>query len=226
VVRTYFKNWTAWEVVLLMLSIIIPITFGVIFDGSVWAILAGVSMPVCAVLAVKGKIESRFLAIISLVFYVVASWQVSLFGLGRVILAFIMPLKIYASYSWPRNRHSGRIIKISVTTRRELILAILSQLVLSVGYFFLLRAFGTPFLIISVISVDLNVLATYFMARRSPISFATYIILDFVQAVLWLMLLIDGDSAATVMISTFVLFLLIDIYGFVAWRRLRREQTK
>lgn len=76
-----------------------------------------------------------------------------------------------------RDKEEDTVI-INSLSKKEITVALLSQLVLFWAYYFLLKAFNTDLLIISSISVVTSVLASYFEARRSEWSLFCYITIN------------------------------------------------
>ena len=129
--------------------------------------------------------------------------------------------------SWLRHQdEEDDVVIISSLSKKEITIALASQLVLFWVYYFILKAFNTSLLVISSISVVTSVLASYFEARRSELSLFCYIANDLVIITLWLMPIIGGDTALISVLVGPVLLLINDIYGSYNWRRLKKAQEE
>jgi len=226
----YFAKWNWLEVLLLGLSVIIPLVIGIIFNSHMLEIILSIIMPVSSILAAKGRIESRFLALAIGVLYIVVTYWASLYGEVIIVALVFMPIKAYGLLNWLRNRSkksgSENIIVISKTGGREVVIVLVVHALLAVGLYFLLDAFNTAFLVVSTLSATINAMGTWFLARRSVLAFPVYLILDFVQLALWLLVVLGGDTNAMVLVSSMAIFAVVDTYGWIAWSRLRKRQME
>ena len=96
--------------------------------------------------------------------------------------------------------------------------------VVTVVFYFILKAFGTANLLPSTISVTTSFLAVYLTARRSPLFAVAYAANDLVLIVLWGLAVLEDPSYLSVVVC-FVMFFANDIYGFINWSRMRRRQA-
>ena len=182
-------------------------------------------MPICAILAAKGRIESRIIALIIGVLYIIVSYHAQLYGEIAVTLVIFFPIKIYGLVNWLKNRKKTKgEIEILKTSGREILIVLVTHLVVGIGLYFLLGFFNTAFLLVSTIAAAINAMATWFLSRRSILAFPTYIILDFLQLTLWLLVFLGGDSGVMVLVATMAMFVIIDVYGMLTWFKMRKAQ--
>lgn len=127
--------------------------------------------------------------------------------------------------SWLKNQDKDEdTVIISSLSKKEITIALLSQLILFWLYYFILKAFNTELLVISSISVVTSVLASYFEARRSELSLLCYVANDLVIITLWLIPIINGKNELISVLVGPILLLINDIYGSYNWRRLKKKQ--
>ena len=91
-------------------------------------------------------------------------------------------------------------------------------------FFFILRAFDTKNILPSTISVTTSFLAVYLTFRRSPFYAIGYAANDIVLLVLWTLAAMENISYLS-MIVCFAAFLANDIYGFISWRKMAKRQA-
>jgi nicotinamide mononucleotide transporter PnuC len=207
-------------------AFVVPIACALIWRSAFLAAAASILGLVVAVLLAKAKIEGRFLSLISIPVYAFVAFQSGLYGEMIYAMAFLYPLNAFAIYEWIRNQRvdvkKGRVTVVRKTSAAEVAAVVLSQAVLGVGYFFMLRAFGTQLLILSSITMAGGVSAAYFAARREgPISQIFWILDEILLAALWLLLF---DPSVAPLIVFGVLSVVIDVYGLFLWRRLQFRQ--
>ena len=95
----------------------------------------------------------------------------------------------------------------------------------TLAFYFILKALNTANLIPSTISVATSFLAAYLTLKRSPYYAVGYAANDMVLIVLWLLAAMHDASYFSVVVC-FVVFLINDIYGFISWRKMGRRQAE
>ena len=93
----------------------------------------------------------------------------------------------------------------------------------TVIFYIILRALGNAALAVSTLSVTTSFLASYLTAKRSPWYALAYAMNDLVLIVLWVISSLT-DISGTAMVACFVMFFVNDIYGFINWRRMEKQQ--
>jgi|GEM_PF-371453 len=219
----YFKKFNRFEIIFLTTAIIAPIILAIIFNATILETLAGITMLICALLFAKARPEGYILAFISVILYMIVAYQVSVYGEIIIGLLLIIPLNIYGLIAWYKNKNQAHVNLVK-TPIKEIILLIISQLIMVVGYYFLLKTLNTQFLIISSISIMGSFIATYLVARRSQYGMLAYLVNDIILIILWTMVVIDGNLGALILVLTPILLLFNDIYGTFNWAKLMKKQ--
>ena len=226
-IKKYFEDWNKFELTFLICGLIASITSSIIFKGTIIDTLYTSLYLITALLMSKGKVECYFVGFISVFFYGIVSYNQGYYG-ELIITAFLtFPIMIIGIVSWLRHQDKEEdTVIISSLSKKEIVIAFFSQLVLFWAYYFLLKAFNTDLLVISSISVLTSVLASYFEARRSELSLFCYIANDLVIITLWIIPIINGQTQLISVIVEPVLLLINDIYGSYNWKRLKKNQAE
>ncbi|MCL2846258.1 MAG: nicotinamide riboside transporter PnuC [Firmicutes bacterium] len=225
--REYSRDWRWFEYVMLALGIVVPIGLGIVVGSSVLEILASVFFITGFLLVAKTKVEGFFLAIVGYVLYIIVSFQKGLFGEVIVVGLINIPFAVIAIVSWlSGDKKKSEELEIQNIRPRMTTFLILSQLVMGVGYFFMLRAFGTEFLIISVLAMAANVMGDFLVARKNILGPYAYVAYDILTMTLWILVVINGATSAAVIIVMHSLSLVNDSYGAINWTKKLRKQNK
>ncbi len=226
-IKNYFKDWTKFELTFLICGLTVSILSSIIFKGTIIDTLYTSLYLVTALLMSKGKIECYFVGFISTFFYGIVSYNQGYYGELIITIFLTFPIMIIGIISWLRNQDKeDDVVIVNTLPRKEIIIALASQLILFWIYYFLLKAFNTDLLVISSISVVTSVLASYFEARRSELSLFCYIANDIVIITLWIIPVIAGETALISVLVGPILLLINDIYGSYNWRRLKKVQEE
>ena len=226
-VKKYFEDWNKFEKSFLICGLLTSIISSIIFNGTVIDTLYTSLYLITALLMSKGKVECYFVGFVSVFFYGIVSYNQGYYGELIITTFLTFPIMIIGIISWLRHQDKEEdTVIISSLSKKEITIALLSQLVLFWIYYFILKAFNTDLLVISTMSVVTSVLASYFEARRSKLSLFCYIANDLVIITLWLIPIISGQIELISVLVGPILLLINDIYGSYNWRRLKKQQKE
>lgn len=224
-IYNYFKDWNLFEKLYLFIGIVVGILTSIIFNGTIIDSLYTVTYLTTAILMSKGKVESYFIGIISVFFYGIVSYNQGYYGELLITIFLTFPMMIIGIISWLKHQDKDEdVVIISSLSKKEIVFAFSSQLILFWVYYFLLKAFNTDLLMISSLSIVTSVLATYFEARRSELSLFCYVANDLILITLWMIPIINGDTSLISVLIGPMLLLVNDIYGSYNWKRLKDIQ--
>ena len=228
--KDYFKGWNAFEYTFLCIGLILPVTLGLIFGSGPWEIIGGTLQIVVAISFAKGKIEGYFLQFLSLGVYAYITWIYKLYGELIVQVMINLPIAITGICSWAKNKRKdridGQVVVVGHVKNLELTLLLVSQAAMGVGYYFLLRFFGTQQVLASTISLTFSIVTGYLLMRRSRRNMVFSVISDITSAVVWLLVVLSGQKAAIVMLVMEIMYTIIDIHGIREWSNLKKHQRK
>lgn len=224
-IYNYFKDWNLFEKLYLFVGIVVGILTSIIFNGTIIDSLYTITYLTTAILMSKGKVESYFIGIISVFFYGIVSYNQGYYGELLITIFLTFPMMIIGIISWLKHQDKDEdVVIISSLSKKEIVFAFSSQLILFWIYYFLLKAFNTDLLMISSLSIVTSVLATYFEARRSELSLFCYVANDLILITLWMIPIINGDTSLISVLIGPMLLLVNDIYGSYNWKRLKDIQ--
>ena len=175
----------------------------------------------------KGNPVGPILMVLFSIFYGVISFSFAYYGEMITYLGMSLPMAIWALVVWLRNPFEGKRSEVTVghVGWREILFALGLSAVVTVIFWFLLRALGTANLLPSTLSVTTSFLAAYLTARRSPYYALAYAANDVVLMVLWVMASFTDLSYLSVVVC-FAVFLVNDLYGFFRWRWMEKQQKR
>ncbi len=224
-IYNYFKDWNLFEKLYLFVGIVVGILTSIIFNGTIIDSLYTITYLTTAILMSKGKVESYFIGIISVFFYGIVSYNQGYYGELLITIFLTFPMMIIGIISWLKHQDKDEdVVIISSLSKKEIVFAFSSQLILFWVYYFLLKAFNTDLLMISSLSIVTSILATYFEARRSELSLFCYVANDLILITLWMIPIINGVTSLISVLIGPMLLLVNDIYGSYNWKRLKDIQ--
>lgn len=224
--KRILKVFTWFEITVTILAIAIIIASHLIFGGNSYTQMIASILGVFAVLfTAKGNPLGQVLLIAFAVFYGIISFASRYYGEMITYIGMSLPMAIIALISWLKNPYKGNKsqVKINTLKYKELCLLVVIATLVTIAFYFILRALGTANLLPSTISVTTSFIAAYLTFRRSPLYALGYALNDIVLIVLWGLMAINDRSYITV-VACFVVFFVFDLYGLFNWHKMANKQ--
>lgn len=226
--KKMFKYFTAFELCLWAGSfLLILITFFIFDRVNYLTLIASLIGVTSLVFAAKGHLVSQILIIIFSIQYSIISWNLKYYGEILTYLGMTLPMAIIALVAWIKNpyKNNKTEVKVACLNKKDIFLMIIFTIIVTIIFYFVLLYTNTTNLFWSTVSITTSFLAVYLTYKRSPYYAIAYALNDIVLIVLWAYASFFDISYLSV-VTCFVVFLVNDIYGFVAWVRMRNRQTK
>lgn len=220
------KNLTKFEKIIWLTSLLVIVVSSALFRGVDWlSVVTSVVGATALIFVGKGDPIGQLITIIFALFYGVVSLKFKYYGEMITYLGMTAPSALWALITWLRNPFSERQVKVAAMNKRKWIILVISAVVTTIVMAVLLSFFNTSNLVVSVVSVTTSFLASMLTIMRSPYYAIFYALNDIVLIILWVLATIV-DIGYLPMIICFIIFLVNDIYGFVNWRKMKRNQSK
>lgn len=220
-----FKDLTKFEFALWFSSVVVvTASFLIPHDRDYLTLIASLIGVTALIFCSKGYALGQMLIIAFAVFYGIISFHFKYYGEVITYLGMSAPMAVIALISWLRHPYkSTKEVEVNRMSKRQVLLMLLITSVVTVAFYFILKAFETANLVFSAISVATSFLAVYMTFMRSPYYAVGYALNDIVLIVLWIMAALENPSYIP-MILCFIMFLINDIYGFVNWLKMEKKQ--
>lgn len=222
-----WRYFTPFERILWLGSLTGILVFHFLFaNEGIFSLLASLLGVTAVLLCAKGNPLGQGLCIVFGIMYAIISYSYAYYGEMLTYAGMTVPMAVLSLVAWFRNPYGEghSVVHVGHLTRRDAVAAPLLTALVTVVFYFVLRAFGTANLAISTFSVTTSFLAVYLTYRRSPFFALAYATNDIVLVVLWTLATLDDLSYLSVVLC-FAIFLLNDIYGFVNWCRMEKRQN-
>ena len=225
--RTKLNYFTKGELILWSASVLMIVISFCIFDRINYLTLAASIIGATSLIFnAKGNPFGQLLMIVFSILYGIISLSFAYYGEMITYLGMTAPMALFALISWIRHPYKGNKAEVKVNKLHggEIVFMFILTAVVTVVFYFILRAFHTANLIPSTISVITSFLAVYLTFRRSAYYAVAYAANDIVLIVLWIMATTSDITYLSVVIC-FAMFLANDIYGFINWSKMQKRQN-
>lgn len=223
-----FKNLAKKEWLLYIFSLAV-VTASNILTGDIDIInLSATLVGVTALIFIaRGDVWGQILTVVFAVLYSITSWRFRYFGEMITYMGMTAPIAALSVISWLRNpfEKGKNVVKIHKMTRGQIALMLILSAAVTALFYFILKYFKTPNLIVSTVSITTSFLASYLMLFRNSYYALAYAANDIVLITLWVLATLK-DIAYLPMILCFTMFFINDIYGFVSWKKRERMQRE
>ena len=219
----YFTKfeWTLWSISILC------IIFSFIFFGQesylelVASLIGATSLIFCA----KGNPFGNALMIVFCILYAIISYSFKYYGELLTYVGMSLPMAVFSLISWLRHPFDGKKSEVTVNTltKKDIIQMIFFTVLVTIVFYFILKYLNNANLIPSTLSVTTSFAAVFLCYKRSPYFALVYAANDIVLIVLWILAAFTDISYLSVIIC-FAVFLANDIYGFLNWKKMQKNQ--
>lgn len=221
------KYFSRFEKGLWLSSVSVILLLFFAFDRQNWLTMIASLLGVTSILLnAKGNPVGQALMIVFGLVYGWISFDCAYYGEMITYVGMTVPMAVAALVSWLRHPFKGNRAQVAVgrVGRREAVLMFGLALAVTIGFYFILRAFHTANLLPSTLSVTTSFVAVYLTWRRSPYFSLAYAANDLVLILLWVLAGIENLSYLSV-VGCFFAFLANNLYAFIAWRRMEKKQS-
>ena len=204
--------------------IVVTITHFLSPNKSILNLIASLIGVTSLILIARGYPLGMLVCVIFGCLYGITSVQSGYYGELITYAGMSAPVSLFSFIVWLKNPYGNTAeVKISKLNEKKWGLLILLTVLVTVAFYFILKALNTSNLIVSTISVATSFFAVSLTVLRSPYYAIAYALNDIVLIVLWTIQSITDTSYLTI-VACFVVFLLNDLYGFISWKKRERLQ--
>lgn len=220
-----FKNFTKFETFYLIFGLLTNYIIGYLTKSTFISLVSATCSIFNAIFMAKGSFVGYFFALFETITYILTSWSQHYYSEVIVNVFGLLPLTIYGLINWLKNQNKEtNTVNIKQLSVKEVAIVVLSQVIMSFGYYQLLKYFNNDMLLISTINLAFTILGIYFNSRASVLTFVVYILNCVFKATLWVAPILKGDYSNTPVLVATLLYFISDTYGLINWTRLRKIQ--
>jgi len=199
------------------------ITFILSPDCNFLTMIASLIGVTALIFVAKGDAFGQLLTLIFASVYAVISFRFRYFGEMITYMGMTAPIALLSIITWLKNPYSNLEVKVNHLNKRNWLILTLFTITVTIAFYFVLKAFDTPNLFFSTISIATSFMASSLTMLRSPYYAIAYALNDIVLIVLWVLATMS-DISFLPMVLCFIIFLVNDLYGFCNWQAMKVRQ--
>lgn len=217
-------EWGLWLTSLAVVLLSYSLSYLFSGTGDLLNLIASLIGVTALIFVAKGHVLGQLLTILFSIFYGIISVIFTYYGEMITYLFMTAPMAVVAAIEWIKHPYKGtEEVQVHHVSKKQIIIMSLLAVLVTVLFYFILKALNTANLFFSTISITTSFVASYLTFLRSPYYAIGYSANDVVLIVLWVLASLENISYLP-MVACFVMFLFNDLYGFYNWRRMQRQQ--
>ena len=175
----------------------------------------------------KGNVLGQVLVSVFSILYALVSFEQRYYGEMITYVFMSLPASLAACITWLKNpsKKGKSEVKVATVSALKLFFILLSSLLVTTAFYFILAYFNTNNLIVSTVSVFTSFLASALLILRSRYYALAYAANDVVLIVLWVYSSFSSLSYLP-MVVCFAAFLFNDLYAFYNWKLMQARQKE
>lgn len=219
------KNLKKHEIGLWIVSLLAIIMSFIIFKNKDYlSLLVSLIGVTSLIFLAKGDFIGQILMIIFSLIYGYISINAKYYGEAITYLGMTLPIAVLSLVVWIKNPYSKHEVKVSEMTVSKYLLLFLLNIIVTVIFYFILKALNTNNLIVSTISISTSFIAASLQAFRNRFYAIAYSLNDLVLIILWTLASVENNNYISLIVC-FVMFFINDIYGFINWTIMKNRQV-
>ena len=220
------KKFNLFERIFLICGAVLNIATFIITRSTTLSLIQSMLSIFNAVYTAKGSFIGYICLLVEGSIYSYISFMHKYYSEVIITMGINIPMALWGLITWLRHQDKKtEAVEVTSLSNKEIVLAILSQVLCSFFYYWLLRQFNTDMLMVSTISMCVNVLAMYFSAKRSVLVFWSYMVNCLIRISLWTIPALNGDFSNFPIVISCAMYFICDIYGIITWNRLEKKQN-
>lgn len=216
-----------FDIILYSSGVICSILGFIIFKNTEYLNLINTILGLTALIFIaKGNPFGQFLTIVFSIIYSIISFSFKYYGELITYVCLTGPAALASLISWLKNLNGEKLeVKVNELKIKEYIFLFFLSSTVTIAFYFILNALNTNNLLLSTFSVFTSFTASYLTFRRSRFYALGYVANDIVLIILWILASLSSKEYVSVVIC-FIFFLINDLYGFINWNKLYKNQAK
>ena len=219
------KNFKKHEIGLWIVSLLSIVMSFIIFKNKDYlSLLVSLIGVTSLIFLAKGDFIGQILMIIFSLIYGYISINAKYYGETITYLGMTLPIAVLSLVVWIKNPYSKHEVKVSEMTVNIYLVLFLLNMIVTIIFYFILKALNTNNLIVSTISISTSFIAASLQAFRNRFYAIAYSLNDLVLIILWTLASVENNNYISLIVC-FVMFFINDIYGFINWTIMKNRQV-
>ena len=222
-IKEFFADWSWKEKAWLAFVLIVQTVAWAIQKESLFMLVMTLTSSLNLVLGAKGKVAGLYFAIINSALYAINCMGIPLYGEVMYNLIYSIPVSAIAIFTWKKNMTKGGEVKFRTMTPKIMLTTAAVTIIGVLGYMQILKWMGGNLPFMDSLTTVVSVVASFLYLLRFSEQWAMWAIVNALSIVMWVMVFMQGDSSALLIIIMKTINFINSTYGFMNWRKIAKE---
>ena len=218
-IKEFFADWSWKEKAWLAFVLIVQTQAWAIQKESLFMLVMTLTSSLNLVLGAKGKVAGLYFAIINSALYAINCMGIPLYGEVTYNLIYSIPVSAIAIFTWKKNMTKGGEVKFRTMSPKIMLTTAAVTIIGVLGYMQILKWMGGNLPFMDSLTTVVSVVASFLYLLRFSEQWAMWAIVNALSIVMWIMVFMQGDSSALLIIIMKTINFINSTYGFLNWRK-------
>lgn len=225
-IKEFFKDWSYKEIAWLVFVLLVQTIAWIIQKESIFMLVMTLTSSLNLVLGAKGKVAGLYFAIINSALYAINCLSIPLYGEVMYNLLYSIPVSAIAIFTWKKNMTKDGEVKFRTMTPKTIIVTGLVTIVGVFAYMQVLRWMGGNLPFMDSLTTIVSIVASFLYLLRFSEQWAMWAIVNALSIIMWVMVFMQGDSSAFLIIIMKLINFINSTYGFINWRKIANSTSR
>jgi nicotinamide mononucleotide transporter len=222
-----FTGWKTKDYIMVTSFLVILLCVSFWFHSSWISILMGVFGIIASMFNLKKKSICFFFFFASSTFYMIICYINHLYGDAVMNTVYFVPLYgITIIKLFTQKKEDKSEFTIGHVTKKAIFVFIGITIAVSFGYGYLLKLMKSDYPFINAFGITLAMAGCYFSSRHWMENWVFWILYNVILIGLWVLKFQNGSSDAIPVIIADFIYIAINLYGWMVWLKLEKEERK
>ncbi len=218
-IKGFFSDWNVLEILWLAFVCSVMTVAWFINGDTLFILILSLTGSLNLVLGAKGKIAGLYFAIINSALYSIQCFGIPLYGEVMYNVLFSIPVSLSAIFLWKKNMTKDGVVQFRTMTPKLAIGVVVVTIAGVFGYSKLLEMMGGSLPFMDSLTTVVAVIASLLYVARFSEQWLMWVVVNILSIAMWVMIFINGDHTALLIIIMKTVNMLNSLYGYWNWRK-------
>ncbi len=217
--KQFFSDWSILEILWLIFVCSVMTVAWFLNGDTLFMLILSLTGSLNLVLGAKGKVAGLYFAIINSALYSVQCYGIPLYGEVMYNVLFSIPVSLSAIFLWKRNMSKDGNVQFRTMTPNLIIGVVIVTAAGVFGYSKVLEMMGGNLPFMDSLTTVVAVIASLLYVARFSEQWLMWVIVNILSIAMWIMVYINGDKTALLIIIMKSVNMLNSLYGYFNWKK-------
>ena len=224
-VKAFFSDWSIKEKLWLAFVLIFQTAAWFVNDETVFMLIMTLTSSLNLVFGAKGKVIGLYFAVINSAMYAYNCLSIPLYGEVMYHVLYSIPVSISAIILWKKNTSASGEVKFRTMSIKLAAASVVLTAACTLIYAQILEYLNGGYALMDSLTTVVSVIASMLYLLRYSEQWLMWVVVNALSIAMWVIIYLDGDSSAMLIIIMNVINLCNSAYGYWNWRKIAKQNV-